>query len=204
MSQINTLLFDVGGVVLTNGWDHHARRRAATEFSLNYEELDLRHEPLFKILERGYITRDEYLNAIVFYQDRPFSRKDFIRFIEAQSHAHKGTLDLLQELKQQKRYLLATVNNESKELNLLRIKKFGLQNYFTAFFSSCFLGVRKPDAEIFEAALNVLQKEASECLFIDDREENVAGAARLGIHTILVRGISKLRTQLTTKGIQIS
>lgn len=201
--KITTLFFDIGGVILTNGWDHNARKRAAEHFSINYDEFNEKHESVFIQFEKGQLSLDEYLNHTIFFKERNFLRSDFIEFMKTQSKPYDGSIKVLEKLSEEKRYLLASINNESLELNHFRIKKFKLTNYFQAFFSSGFLNKRKPDVEIFQTALNVLQKNPEECFFIDDREENIDGAKKAGLNTIHLKEINKLYDLLENNGIKI-
>ena len=181
MDNITTLLFDVGGIVLTNGWGHVSREKAAKHFGYDYEASEERHQQIAYDFECGRITLSDYLKEVVFFQHRPFTEADFIHFMENESQPHPTSIDVLQRLVAQNKYLLATVNNESLHLNLYRIQTFKLTHYFHAFFSSCFLGVTKPDCEIFQKTLHITQRKQDECLFIDDREENVIAARQCGL-----------------------
>jgi len=202
MSRIITLFFDVGGVCLTNGWDTGARRSAARHLSLDLEELERRHQALADALERGEQSLDGYLDRVVFHRHRSFSRDAFISFMQAQSQPHPSVLSLI-HLASEGSYKLATINNESRELNRYRIDTFRLRNTFSTFFSSCYLRVRKPDARIYEIALDVMQAEPATSLFVDDREENVEGARALGIHTIHVTDLRVLTEQLIHAGVEV-
>jgi putative hydrolase of the HAD superfamily len=134
--------------------------------------------------ECGFITLDDYLDKTIFYEKRNFSGNDFKNFMEEQSIPLGNNLSILEEIANEKHYHIFALNNEFLELNNFRIKKFNLKNYFSSFFSSCYLGTRKPEKKIFEIALKVTQNEPQNCLFIDDREENINTALALGFNTI--------------------
>ena len=202
MSEITTLFWDVGGVVLSNGWDRDARDAACRRFGLDAEDFEKRHELAAEAFETGRLTLDGYLDATVFYQPRSFSREEFSTFLLAQSSQNDGTLAELGQIAATRRYLLATLNNESAELNLHRIQTFQLTRYFTAFLSSCYLGARKPGEEIYRLALGITQRPAEECIFIDDRPPNLEPARRLGMHTIHFQNPSQLRTALRDCGVR--
>ncbi|HSD64070.1 MAG TPA: HAD-IA family hydrolase [Ignavibacteriaceae bacterium] len=201
--EISTILFDVGGVCLTNGWDNISREKSTVEFSLDYEEIEKKHTRVFKQFEKGKISLDEYLSKVVFFRKRNFTREDFIKFMCSQSRAFDSTLMILEKLVANKKYRLATINNESRELNAYRIETFKLNKYFECFFSSCYLGVRKPEWAIFSIALNVLHKNAGECLYIDDREENFNSAKKTGINSILLAEPGKLEQRLNEYNIKL-
>lgn len=203
MSQLKVLFFDIGGVCLTNGWDEKTRRNAAEHFSLDFGEIEKRHNSLFESFERGETSLNDYLAEVIFYENRPFSRAEFIQFMEGESKPHETTFKILKQLKRKNGCLLAALNNESLELNRYRIEKFGLRDYFTFFFSSCFLGVRKPEVKIFEMALQVTQRNPGECLFIDDREENIRAAKAFGFNAIHLKKVERLAAELEVHGIRM-
>lgn len=198
--MIKTLFFDIGGVLLTNGWDHDARERAAKIFSLDQNEIEKRHEPLFRSFECGSLTTKEYLDKVIFYEKRDFSHQTFFEFMKSQSKPLYNNLDMAAQLSKDERYRLYAINNESLDLNTYRVETFGLYKYFPAMFSSCFLGVCKPDVRIFQIVLNVLHQNPSECLLIDDREENIEGAKKAGLDTVHLPDASKLMEKLMEKG----
>jgi len=199
---IRALFFDIGGVCLTNAWEYESRRRAAKYFSLDFKELDQRHHHVFGSFECGRITLDDYLTGVVFYKKRKFTKKVFFTFMKNESRPIPSTLSLLGELQAHGNYLLAAVNNESLELNDYRIKKFKLNRYFTNFFSSCFLGVRKPEPQIYQLAMRMTQMEAKEILFIDDRQVNAQAARALGMNVIHLEHVKRLPEELRAYGIK--
>lgn len=201
-NTIRALFFDIGGVCLTNAWEYESRRRAARYFSLDFKELDQRHHHVFGSFECGRISLDDYLAQVVFYKKRKFTKKAFVQFMKNESKPILSTLNLLKELKARGNYLLATVNNESFELNEYRIKKFKLNRYFTNFFSSCFLGVRKPEPRIYQLAMRMTQMKPKEILFIDDRQVNAQAALALGMNVIHLEDVEKLSEELKAYGIK--
>jgi putative hydrolase of the HAD superfamily len=202
MAEITTLFWDVGGVLLSNGWDRTERARAAERFALDPGEFEARHEKIFPALETHSITLGEYLEQTLFYQPRAFSPKEVRQFMCAQSRPFPKTIEIAAELARSHRYVMATVNNECLELNVYRIREFGLRRCFGAFYSSCFLGVRKPDAEIFLRALAFTQSSPAECIMIDDRPENLAEPRKLGLASIHYQSPAQLREELARYGVQ--
>ena len=200
MAEITTLFWDIGGVILTNGWDRATRDRAAKEFGLDREDFEDRHELINPAFEMGQVGLDEYLERTVFCHPRAFHPEQFKAFMFAQSQANPETRTLVERLARSERYLMATINNEGLELNLYRIEKFDLRRDFAAFFSSCFVGERKPDAAIYRFALQVTQRKPEECVFIDDRPLNLECARRLGLRTIHYRSAEQLQEELRRNG----
>ncbi|TAM79458.1 MAG: HAD family phosphatase [Acidobacteria bacterium] len=201
MAQITALFWDVGGVVLTNGWDRREREHAAQKFGLDRGEFEDRHELVAGRFETGKLTLDHYLDRTVFYRPRNFEKETFKTYMFGLSKPIDGTLGVVDRIARSGRYLLATLNNESRELNLHRIEHFKLRKYFTLFMSSCFLGVKKPDDEIFRLALDLTQRDPEECLFIDDRELNLECAARLRLRTLQFKGVAQIEKDLHNAGV---
>jgi putative hydrolase of the HAD superfamily len=199
--KISTLFFDIGGVILTNGWDNIARKNAAENFQIDFDEFEKNHREQFDDFEKGNLSLVDYLDKTIFYTKRKFTRFEVIKYMQSVSQAHKKNVEILQKLSTQKKYYIASINNESYELNLYRIKKFDLEKYFNAFFSSCYLKLRKPDAGIYQNTLNILHKDPSECIFIDDREENIEGAKKVGLNAFHLDNVDNLNKILTENGI---
>ena len=201
--MITTIFFDIGGVLLTDGWGHESRRAAAEKFGLDWDEYSDRHEKVAHAIEINRMTLEHYLDRAIFYRPRSFTRDEFREFIFAQSQPKPDSLKVAEELAESGRYFMATLNNEILELNVYRIEKFGLRRYFPTFFSSCFLGLRKPDEAIYRMVLQVAQRAPEECIFIDDREVNLECPRELGIRTILFKDAAQLRTELAGQGVAL-
>jgi putative hydrolase of the HAD superfamily len=203
MTQITALFFDVGGVLLSNGWDHALRQQAAEHFLLDWNEFRERHDLVFHDFETGRISLDHYLECTVFYKERSFMPADFKNYMFDASDDTAGGLEVVTRLSQADQYLLATLNNESLELNLHRIEKFKLREYFSFFISSCFVGLRKPETPIYRLALNLSQRSPEECVFVDDRALNVERAAELGINAIQYQSPEQLTMELAKLGVDV-
>ncbi len=201
--KISAVFSDVGGVLLTNGWDHGSRRKLVEQFGLDGKDFEDRHQLLSAALDTGQIELDEYLDRAIFCHPRDFSKQSVREFMFAQSEPLPGSLALAARLAESGKYLMATLNNESRELNLYRIEKFGLRNYFSVFFSSCFLGVQKPRQEIYRLALDLSQCPPEECVFIDDRALNLECARKLGLHTIQFHDVAQTENELRTLGAAV-
>jgi putative hydrolase of the HAD superfamily len=202
MSQpIDLVLFDIGGVLGSNGWDREQRERAIDHFGLDGDDFQYRHEETVGDLESGRITLDEYLEVTVFCANRSFSPERFKAFMLDQSEAWTDSIAIAGEVASAGRARLATLNNEGEELNTFRIRRFGLRAIFPTFFSSCWLGVRKPTHRIYERVLGMTQADPSRTLFIDDRMQNLTPAAALGMQVVHFRDASQLRSDLRSFGL---
>jgi putative hydrolase of the HAD superfamily len=204
MSDVTAIFWDVGGVILSNGWDRESRAAATKKFGIDWEEFQDRHELASPAFETGRITLDTYLQRTVFYRKRSFTREEFTDFIFAQSEEFPEARAVLSDVAACGKYLQATINNEPLELNEHRIHQFNLRREFKAFFSSCYLGVRKPEEGIYKVALAVTQRNPDECLFIDDRELNLECARQLQMRTIYFRDAAQLRRDLVASGVSIN
>jgi putative hydrolase of the HAD superfamily len=200
-NSIRAIFWDVGGVLLTNAWDHTQRAEALKHFGLDEQEFHDRHDMLVAAFECGKITLDEYLDRTVFYRARPFTREAFRDFMFSLSKPFPDVLAFAQSLADSGKYFMGTINNESRELNDYRIEKFGMRRIFRIFFSSCFVGLRKPERDIYRLALETTQIPAAQCVFIDDRALNLECAAKLGMHTIEMKDLNELRADLGKLGV---
>ena len=201
-AKITTILFDVGGVLGTNGWDGAARAKAVERFALDGDDFESRHAQVVDEFETGGLSLDDYLAFTVFHQSRRFDRETFRAFMFERSQPHPEALALVESLARSGGYLMGTLNNESLELNRHRIETFGLRRFFTVFFSSAFLGVRKPGAEIFRRALWIIQRQPQECLYTDDRSENVEAARNFGVQAIRYEDVPQLRHAFADFGVE--
>jgi putative hydrolase of the HAD superfamily len=201
--KITTLFFDIGGVILTNGWDRGSRRKAADAFHFDWEEFQDRHELSFPAFDAGQISLEEYLDRTLFYRKRDFSRDEFIEFMYAQSVEFPESRTVLDGLTRSGKYFLASINNEPFELNEYRIQKFDLRRNFSAFFSSCYVHLRKPEELIFRVALRVTQRPAEQCVFVDDRPLNLESPRKLGMNVIHFQDAKQLRADLQKYGVEV-
>jgi putative hydrolase of the HAD superfamily len=200
--KLTTIFWDIGGVILTNGWDIDSRQAAAEIFQLDWKDFERFHDVSFAEWEKGRLTLNQYLDRTVFRGPRPFSREEFTAFMFAQSRECPPSRAVLTEVARSGRYFIGAINNEPLELNEYRIQRFKLQKEFLVFFSSCYVGARKPEEELFRIALHVTQKLPAECLFIDDREANLEGPRRMGWETIHYQSAEQLRAELASRGIK--
>jgi putative hydrolase of the HAD superfamily len=199
---ITTLFLDIGGVVLTDGWDHRARKRAATAFDLDWAEMEARHRMTFELVEEGELALDDYLSLVVFYQKRSFTRSRFRRFMFAQSEPYPDMIDFVSALKARHDLKVVVVSNEGRELNRHRVRTFRLDDFVDVFISSSFVHLRKPNPDIFRLALDVAQVETSEVLYLDNTPMFVHIAEGLGIRSVLHTHFASTRTKLLAFGLQ--
>lgn len=201
---ITTLFLDIGGVLLSNGWGHESRKSAADFFYLNYDEMQARHKLMMATYEEGKLTMSEYLNRIVFYQKRSFTLDQFREFMFAQTTPNMEMIEFIRQLKEKYQLKIAVVNNEARELNDYRIMKFQLNSFVDFFISSCFVHLRKPDADIFRMALDIAQIPAEQVVYIDDLKMFADVAADLGIRAIWHKNYLSTKNALAEMGLTIN
>jgi len=199
---VTTLFLDIGGVMLSNGWGHESRRAAANVFSLDFDEMDERHHVIQVTYEEGKITLSEYLKRVVFYQKRSFTIDQFREFMFAQSTPNIEMIEYIRQLKDQYNLKIAVVNNEGRELNEHRIKKFKLNQFVDFFISSCFVHFRKPDADIFRIALDIAQVPVHHVVYIEDMQMFVDVAKDLGIRGIHHKDFLSTSAELAFMGLE--
>ena len=201
-NDIRALFLDIGGVLLTNGWDHLARKRAALNFNLEWAEMENRHGLNFAIYEEGKLTLEEYLNRTIFYEARTFTQDQFRNFMFSQSRAFPEMIELISKLKIKYGLKIAVVSNEGRELNTYRIRKFNLNELVDFFVSSCFVHLRKPDIDIFRLALDIAQVPVEHIIFIDNTLMFTQIAEYLGICSIVHTEFTSTSAQLASFGLQ--
>ena len=201
MPRPSFLLWDVGGVLLTDGWDHASRAGAMAHFRLDPVEFERRHARVEVDFETGRLDWNGYLDATVFHESRSFAREEFRDYMLAQSRAHPKAIEAARDLHESGKFRMAVLNNESRELNEYRIRTFGLDSIFEDFFSSCYTGRRKPDPAAYQLALSVTQYDPADTLFLDDRPENVSAAERLGMRSLRVEDPDRIREELAQLGV---
>jgi putative hydrolase of the HAD superfamily len=200
---VNTLFLDIGGVLLSNGWDRTARSLSAKEFSLDLDEMNERHHLTFDTYESGKLSLEEYLSRVVFYEERAFTKEQFKEFMFEQSKPYAEMIKLVQELKVKYGLKIAVVSNEGRELNTYRINKFRLHEFVDSFISSCYVHFRKPDADIFRVALDIAHVSAEQVIYIDDRSLFVQVAESLGLRGIHHTGYESTCRKLNDFGLKL-
>jgi putative hydrolase of the HAD superfamily len=198
---ISTLFLDIGGVLLTSGWDRLARQQAAERFQLDYADVEERHHLTYDTYEEGKLSLDEYLQRVIFCQIRPFSTREFKSYMLARSQPYPEMLNLIQLLKRKKHVKTIAVSNEGRQIYAFRIRTFNLNKYVDTFVSSCFVHYRKPDLDIYQIALDISQAAPEQVAYIDDRPLFVEVASSLGIHGILHSDVPTTHSKLAELGL---
>lgn len=202
-STIRALFLDVGGVMLTNGWDTKLRKRVAEHFQLDPADLESRHRMTFDTYECGKITFDVFLDRVVFYQPRPFTRDDFKNYVFEQARPFADMIDLFKTLKAKHALKIAVLSNEGRELTVDRVARFHLKEFVDFFIVSSFVHLRKPDTDIYQMALDVSMFEPQEVVYIDDRLMFVEVATTLGIRSIQHTDFQSTKTKLAALGLNV-
>ncbi len=200
-TPITTLFLDIGGVLLTNGWDTELRKKTAAHFGLDYEEIYHRHHVTYDTYEEGKMSLDEYLWQIIFYQKRDFTPDDVKKYILEEAKPHQDMIDLVTRLKAVYGLRVAVVSNEGREVAEDRIERFNLKGFVDFFIVSAFVHFRKPDLDIYRLAIDVAQVKPQQVAYIEDRPLLCEVASRLGINSVLNRNATETREKLAKLGL---
>jgi len=201
-TAISCMFLDIGGVLLTDGWGHHARKQTASHFGLKLAEMEARHNLTFETYEDGKLTLEEYLALVVFYKKRSFTQTQFRRFMFTQSQPFSDMIELVAQLRLRYGFKVVVVSNEARELNTYRIGKFKLNGLVDAFVSSCFVHVRKPDADIYRLALDIAQAKPQQVIYIENTPMFVQIAEGMGIQSILHTDFNSTCAKLASFGLR--
>lgn len=199
--EISTLFLDIGGVLATNGWDHNSRRAAAEKFGFDYDEMDLRHDYVFDLYEEGKITLERYLDCVVFWKEREFTQEEFQEYIYAQSKPDVESIEFFSELSERHGLQVGAISDEGRELSEFRIEEFGLKEFMDFFICSAFVGLRKPDTDIYRMALDIAQVQPQHAVYVDDRPLLVEVASGMGIHAIEFTTLDQAKQKLAEMGL---
>jgi putative hydrolase of the HAD superfamily len=200
---IQALFLDIGGVLLTNGWSRDSRKRAAETFSLDYAEMDERHHLTYDTYEAGKINLSTYLDRIVFFKPRPFTKDAFTKFMYDQSQPYPDMIEYFTALKSAHHLKVGVISNEGRELSEYRISQFALGSFVDFFVSSAFVHFRKPDEDIFRLALDLVQVKPSACVYVDDRPLFVEVARKLGMTSLRHENLEGTRRALDSLGLSL-
>lgn len=193
-------------MILTNGWDRTQRSRVLEPLGVDLQAYEIAHERENWFWERGLMSAREFFRRTVFEPNPQLTLSfyDLWQQVCGQSAlAYPETFALLQQLRGLPELRLATLNNESRELNEYRLDAFGLRGCFDFFLCSGYLGAMKPDPPIFRTAVEISGRPAGTSLFVDDKEENCTAARHAGMQSIQFTSAAELRTELRGLGIQV-
>lgn len=205
--DIRTIFWDIGGVLLTNGWDAHQRAGVLNSLGVDLLAYEAMHDRANFYWERGLITARDFFEQTVL-ETNPQLGLTFEALWEwvcGESRVlHPGSFEILAALQRSGQYRLATLNNESRELNEYRLDAFELRAYFDYFVCSGYVHEMKPLPGIYRAAIDISGWPAHTALFIDDKQENCDGAEALGMRAIRFVSPEQLQQDLAQLGISFT
>ena len=202
-TEVRALFLDVGGVLLTNGWDSKVRQALADRFKLDLKDFEARHHLTFDTYEEGKISFDVFLNRTVFYTKRDFTPAEFKKYVSDLTQPLPGMIDLFTRIKARHGLKVAVVSNEGRELTFDRVNKFNLKSFVDFFIVSSFVHLRKPDTDIYRLALDVAMLEPAQVAYIDDRAMLVEVASSLGIIGIQHEDYDSTKARLAELGLTV-
>jgi len=204
-SSIRTVFWDVGGVILTNGWDLTQRTRVLSRLGVDLEAYEEIHERVNYYWERGLINAEDFFMQTVLRTNPKLNLTFDLLWPQVCAESkvlHAECLDILAELKEQRKFRLATLNNESRELNEHRLNAFKLRSLFDYFICSGYVHEMKPNPGIYRSAIDISGYAPERALFIDDKPENCEAAISLGMQAIWFQSPLQLRQELAQRGIK--
>ena len=194
---IKNVIFDIGEVLVDFAWREHMR----THLGFSEEAIAVLGEkwigaPLWQELDRGALSETEVIErareAVPEYAaeiQRFWDNPDGIVVCREQSAPWLSSL-------KERGYGVYLLSNYPKSLFEIHIKDFAFVPYTDGRVVSCYEKVMKPDARIYQILLDRYSLKADECVFIDDREENIAGARAAGMHGIVFHDIEQAMSEL--------
>ena len=201
---VETVFFDLGGVLLSNGWDPVQRATVLPKFDVSLEEYEARHEAANYFWERGLKDAHWFFEQTVFYEPRSFTFDELWAEVEGQSSVlYPETYEIIAKIRRTGRYKVATLNNESRELNDYRVRAFDLRSSFDFFVCSGYVHEMKPHPDIYRSALEISGTTAGASVFIDDKQENCEAAREAGMQAIHFESPGQLISVLTEIGITL-
>ena len=201
--SITHLFTDLGGVLLTNGWDRGLRKAVAAQFEIDPDEMDERHHLTYDTYEAGKISLSVYLQRVVFWKARNFTEDQVVDFMLSQARAFPEMIELYRRLKAKHGFRIVVVSNEGRELTADRIRRFKLKEFVDIFVVSSYVHFRKPDEDIFRLALDVAQADPAEVVYVDDRPMFAEVAGRLGMREIWHRDLERTRAAFEALGLTL-
>ncbi len=205
--MIRTVFWDIGGVLLTNGWGRQQRARAFADLQLGQHDIaeaEARRDEANWYWERGLIDDADYFKRTLFFAPRTFSLADVWKSVQAQQAVlHPECFEILRRMHARRQVRLASLNNESRELNDFRLQHFELRQYFDFCICSSYVHEMKPAPGIYRSALEIGGDGPGEACFIDDTEANVTAANAAGFVGLHFTSPSALRNQLYALGIEL-
>lgn len=156
------------------------------------------------LIQTGQISEADYLRKLLSrYGIKKEIPKDLLkRSFENDFEFIDPTIEVIKNLKA-KRIKLAALSNTSPQ-HIKVMKKRGVFEYFDVEVLSSEVGFKKPDLRIYELTLDRLGSKAEQTFFVDDREENVNAARKLGIKSFLYESPQKLKKDLSELGLIIN
>jgi putative hydrolase of the HAD superfamily len=199
---ITHLFTDLGGVLLTNGWDRHLREQTADHFGLDREEMNERHHLTYDTYESGKMPLSTYLERVVFYEPRPFTPQEFVDHVLNAVRPFPEMIDLVRRIKERHGIRIGVVSNEGREIAVDRIARFKLGEFVDFFIVSCFVHFRKPDVDIFRVALDTAQAAPESVVYLEDRRMFHEVAQGLGLRSIWHRDYESTKRTLAEWGLE--
>jgi len=178
---MKTIIFDMYGVIIKESKGSFIPYTYGHFPTEEHERLTklFRQDQLFTRAGNGELTSDEFLTQLGF-SDPVFHMRDYI---ENHLTIDRDFYTFADET--EGKYNYALLSNDVSEWSRYITEYYDLNRYLPIKIVSGDVHFRKPDRQIYEIALKMLNVPAEECIFIDNSVQNLRTAARLGMDTIL-------------------
>ena len=201
--MIKSIISDLGNVLIF--FDNNIFLKKIAEYSPLSEDEVIRevlaHLELSRSFDMGKVTPDEFHLQATHILQAKIDKTDFFSSYNNIFSLNMPIVGLLKSL--QPRYKLVLCSNTDVERFGFIKKKFPEVFFFEKYVVSYEVGFMKPHPRIYEAALEEAGTRPEESVFIDDREENIIAAEKLGLHTILLSPDTNLKQKLLEKDVTI-
>ncbi|NOY14591.1 MAG: HAD family phosphatase [bacterium] len=191
--SFDNIIFDLGGVVFTNG-----TKKFIQSLTARYPTLDImliknliHTGPLADAYRAGQVSRHQFWQTIIHKLNLKESidqlENEWISYYKPKTQVIK----LIQRLQKTGRHCYYLSDN-IKQRAIRLDQKYNFQRLFKGGVFSYHIGLRKPNLKVYQALLNTYKLDPSACLFIDDKPKNLLPAKKLGMTPILFTSPQKL------------
>lgn len=193
--SIRAVFFDLGGVILRTEYQA-PRQHLAERLGMEYEDLVrlVFESETSRKASIGAVTADEHWAAVVKKLKRPASEARSIR--DEFFGGDVLDLELIDTIRSlHSKYKIGLISNAWGDLRKF-IAKEKIANIFDTMTISAEVGAVKPDARIFQLALDQLQVPAEAALFVDDFAVNIEGCEKIGMQGLLFKDPEEIKQKL--------
>ena len=183
--KIKNIVFDIGEVLVDFSWEKHIRDLGYPEETVAALGEGWVKTPLWDELDRGVMSEREAIELAK--KALPSYEKEIEAFWSQPDgivHCRKESAEWLGSLKKRGYNVYLLSNYPRSFFEYHSAHEFTFMDHVDGWVVSSYIGVMKPDRRIYETLLAKYSLSADECLFVDDRQVNIDGAAAVGINAL--------------------